>query len=63
MSLVGGELWLDYNQFTVKVDGAIKQLGCKLSASKKKQLLNAVSWREESAARVVKKVHKFKGDS
>jgi type I restriction enzyme M protein len=63
LKLVGGDLWLDYNLFAARVDEAIKQLGCKLSASEKKQLLSAVSWRDETAARVVKKVHKFKSEA
>ncbi len=63
LELVGGELWLDYNLFAARVDEAIKQLGCKLAANEKKQLLSAVSWRDETAARVVKKVHKFKSEA
>jgi type I restriction enzyme M protein len=63
LKLVGGELWLDYNLFAVRIDEAIKQLGYKLAASEKKQILSAVSWRDETAARVVKKVHKFKSEA
>jgi type I restriction enzyme M protein len=60
---VGQELWMDYNEFLVVVDAALKQRSIKLSASEKNQLLGAVSWRDEAAARVVKKLHKLKYDA
>lgn len=56
---VGQELSMDFNEFQKSVDAALKQLNIKLTASEKKQILNAVSWREETAARVIKKVHKL----
>jgi type I restriction enzyme M protein len=68
---VGQELWLDYNEFLVVVDTALKKRSrsvseresIKLSSSEKNQLLGAVSWRDEAAARVVKKLHKLKYDA
>ena len=57
------DLWMDYNEFLAKVETALKKLALKLSASEKNQLLNAVSWRDEAAARVIKKVHKLKDDA
>jgi type I restriction enzyme M protein len=68
---VGQELWLDYNEFLVVVDAALKKPSrsvsdresIKLSSSEKNQLLGAVSWRDEAAARVVKKLHKLKYDA
>jgi type I restriction enzyme M protein len=60
MAAVGQDLWMDYNEFLAKVEAALKKLSMKLSASEKNQLLNAVSWRDEAAARVIKKVHKLK---
>jgi type I restriction enzyme M protein len=39
----------------------LKLLQMKLSASEKNQILNAVTWRDEQAAKVIKKVHKLKG--
>lgn len=40
----------------------MKKSEIKLSSSEKNQVLNAISWRDESAAKVVKKLHKLKGD-
>jgi type I restriction enzyme M protein len=60
MAAVGQDLWMDYNEFLVKVEAVLKKQSIKLSASEKNQLLNAVSWRDEAAQKVVKKVHKFK---
>lgn len=61
MAEVGTELHLDFNQFEASVDAAIKALKLKLSAPERKQILNAVSWREEQAAKVIKKVHNLTG--
>lgn len=62
MGHIGGDLYLDFNQFAIMLDGALKKLDIKLSSSEKNQVLNAISWRDESAAKVVKKLHKLKGD-
>ncbi|WP_232251456.1 type I restriction-modification system subunit M [Oscillatoria acuminata] len=59
---VGDELWRDFNQFSTAVDDAIADLKLKLSATEKKQIVSAMSWAEESAAPVVKKYHKLKGE-
>lgn len=56
---VGGGEFLDFNCFEGIVDGALKALGLKLAAPARKQILNAVSWRDERAEKVVKKVHKL----
>jgi predicted nuclease of restriction endonuclease-like (RecB) superfamily len=40
------------------VDAALKKLGIKLSAADLKLILNAVSWRVETAPPVIKKIHK-----
>jgi len=63
MSEVGQGLWLDFNEFSLKVEAAIKKLAIKLSASEKTQLMSAVSWRDEKAEKVVKKVHKLKDEA
>ena len=63
MAEVGQDLWMDYNEFLAKVEAALKKLSIKLSAGEKNQLLNAVSWRDEAAAKVIKKVHKLKDDA
>jgi type I restriction enzyme M protein len=62
MTGVGQDLWMDYNEFLTKVEAALKKQSIKLSASEKNQLLNAVSWRDETAAKVIKKVHKWSDD-
>ena len=48
---------LDFNVFEALVDDAIKALGLKLAANERKQILNAVSWRDPRAAKVIKKRH------
>jgi type I restriction enzyme M protein len=63
MAEVGQDLWMDYNEFSAKVEAALKKLSIKLPAGEKNQLLNAVSWRDESAAKVIKKIHKLKDDA
>jgi len=55
---LGGELFNDFNVFRDLVDEALKKLDLKLSATDLKQILRAVSWREESAPPVIAKVHK-----
>ncbi|MDC9508996.1 type I restriction-modification system subunit M [Pseudoalteromonas sp. Angola-4] len=52
----------DFNQFKADVDVELKTLEVKLSASEKKAILDAVSWYDENAVKVVKKVVKFKQD-
>ncbi len=62
MAEVGQDLCLDFIQFKAHVDAALKKLDIKLSSSEKSQILNAVSWRDENAAKVIKKVHKLSGE-
>src|SRR5690554_1955584 len=52
----------DFNQFKAQLDAALKQLGIKLSASEKNTLLNAVSWYNEAAEKVINKVVKLNAD-
>ncbi|MDX9887028.1 class I SAM-dependent DNA methyltransferase [Thauera sp.] len=56
---VGSAEFLDFNHFEAIVDDALKALGLKLPATARKQILNAVSWRDERAEKVIKKVHKL----
>ena len=58
---IGQELFMDFNRFEEKVDACLKSNKIKLSASEKNQLLGAVSWYDEKAERVNKKVHKLNG--
>lgn len=61
MARIGTDLHLDFNAFEPLLDDAVKTLKLKLSASERKQILNAVSWRDERAAKVIKKAHKMTG--
>lgn len=55
---LGDGLFADHNIFLEKMEAALKKLGLKLSASDIKLIVNAVSWRDEAAPPVIKKVHK-----
>jgi len=61
MKAIGQELFMDFNIFRDKVDEYLKANKIKLSASEKNQIFGAVSWYDEKAVRVVKKVHKLTG--
>lgn len=56
---IGCGEFLDFNHFEDVVDDTLKALGLKLAAPARKQILNAVSWRDERAEKVIKKVHKL----
>jgi type I restriction enzyme M protein len=49
----------DFNQFKRDVDGALKAQGLKIATSDKKAILDAVSWYDESAEKVIKKTIKL----
>jgi type I restriction enzyme M protein len=55
---IGESLFEDHNKFRLAFDGAVKRLGIKLSASDRKQIVGAVSWRVENAPAVIKTVYK-----
>ena len=50
----------DFNQFKKDMDAAIKEQKIKLSAPEKKAILNAVSWYDANAEKVIKKALKLK---
>jgi type I restriction enzyme M protein len=54
MTLIGGDEYNDFNIFRDKVDGALKSIKSKLSSSEKNAILNAVSWYDAGAEKVVK---------
>jgi type I restriction enzyme M protein len=54
----GDAIYEDHNVFRDRVNEALKTTGIKLSSADLKQILNAVSWRVETAPPVVSKVHK-----
>ncbi len=55
---LGDELFTDHNLFLEQVDAALKKLSLTPSTADLKLIVVAVSWRDESAAPVIKKVHK-----
>ena len=59
---VGNTLYNDFNAFKVKVDEVIKTQKLKLSASEKNAILNAVSWYDAEAEKVIKGTVKLTGD-
>ncbi len=61
MTSIGQNLFDDFNVFKASVDADLKARKVKLAAAQKNQILNAVSWRHEDAAKVIKKEHKLTG--
>ena len=59
MENIGQNTFDDFNVFRKLLDATLKKLKIKLSASEKKQIINAVTWSDENAQRVVKKIHKL----
>ncbi len=55
---LGGNLFEDFNRFRDEVDAALDKLSVRLTAPDLKQILKAVSWRDEGAPPVIVKVHK-----
>ena len=58
---IGADEHLDFNVFEDLVDSTATSLKMKLAAPERKQILNAVSWRDPRAAKVIKKLHKLAG--
>ncbi|MCL1670780.1 type I restriction-modification system subunit M [Elizabethkingia ursingii] len=59
MEVLGTEIYTNFNLFTGKVDEVLKKNKTKLSATEKKQILDAVSWYDEEADKVIKKTEKL----
>jgi type I restriction enzyme M protein len=59
MEAVGKNEFNDFNIFVDEVDAALKERSIKLSGSEKNAILNAVSWYDTNAEKVVKAVVKF----
>jgi len=55
---LGDTLFEDHNVFRDRVDAALDKLNIKLPAADLKQILKAVSWRDETAPPVIAKLHK-----
>lgn len=62
MQEIGEDLFYDFNLFKHKLDLAIKANKLSLTSSEKTQILNAVSWYDAEAEKVIKKKSKLKGD-
>lgn len=57
---LGSAVFDDHNEFRTRFDAALKAQGDKLSASEKKAIYKAVSWRDETAPPVIAKRTKLK---
>ena len=62
MHAIGAEEYSNFNAFRERVDAELKITKAKLSASEKNALLNAVSWYDPAAEKVIKGTVKFMGD-
>jgi len=62
MTEIGNAEFDDFNIFKDKVDSVLKAKKIKLSAPEKNTILNAVSWYDDSAVKVVKKMIKLSGE-
>ena len=62
MGTIGKGEFNDFNKFKAQVDAELKARKVKLTATEKNAILNAVSWYDESAEKVVKRVVKLTGD-
>ncbi|MEA3548197.1 MAG: class I SAM-dependent DNA methyltransferase [Thermodesulfobacteriota bacterium] len=62
MDKIGQEQFLDFNLFKKRVAAACKKLDITLPAPARKKILTAMSRQDEKAEKVIKKVHKLKGD-
>ena len=59
---IGTTTYDDFNIFKEKVEKVLKEHKLSLSASEKNMILNAVSWYDETAQKVIKKISKISGD-
>lgn len=62
MAAFGNKEFNDFNLFREKVDETLKAKDIKLSASEKNAILNAVSWYDATAEKVIKGIVKLTGD-
>ena len=59
---IGSDIYNDFNQFKDLVDVQLKKDKSKLSATEKKAILNAISWYDADAEKVIKSKTKISGD-
>lgn len=62
MEAIGQETYHDFNLFRAEADRVLKTKGIKLSISEKNTILNAVSWYDADAEKVIKGTTKLTGD-
>jgi len=62
LAAIGSDESADFNVFKAAVDAAAKAQKIKLSAADKKAVLNAVSWYDADAAKVIKKTVKLNAE-
>ncbi len=62
MEAIGTDEHSDFNQFKQLVENELKAHKIKLSATEKNAILNAVSWYDETAEKVIKKTSKLKDE-
>jgi type I restriction enzyme M protein len=62
MTAIGTDESSDFNQFKAAVDAMLKAQQIKLTASDKNAILNAVSWYDESAEKVIAQSFKLSSD-
>ena len=62
MKAIGNSEFNDFNVFREKVEEVLKAKKVKLSSSEKNAILNAVSWYDATAEKVVKGITKLTGD-
>ena len=59
---IGDLEYNDFNIFKKEVDTVLKEQKIKLTSSEKNTILNAISWYDENAEKVIKKVSKISGE-
>jgi type I restriction enzyme M protein len=62
MNAIGNKIYNNFNLFKVEIDTLIKAHGVSISAAEKNAILNAVSWYDADAEKVVKSIVKLTGD-
>ncbi len=59
---IGTDEYNDFNAFAGQVEEVLKAEKIKISASEKNQIYAAISWYDENAEKVIKKIEKLSGD-
>ena len=59
LDAIGDTEYSDFNELSTLVDAKLKEAKIKLSAAEKKQILNAVSWYDSNAEKVIDKKFKW----